>query len=700
MIYPFYRQRNLVFLYVLIAVITLIFKGTPLFSFNSIETYEQWVNLTNQMFYGHQDFLFSYGPLFWLVGGASVAYSPLVFFCSLFFTLFYFGCFWVIFLSLSLQHRALLFFTLICVLYVRGLFFMNLFPLLPVFIVYFFEFKPQPKQEWLNRSALLIGFGFYSALLFYIRFYEGVIALLTFGSYLTCLACERLRFKGIVLYLAALVLFYGALGILIFHNFSAVFQYFFLNSQLSFGNSIEMPEADPTTNSMWLYVALIFIIQNFIFRKNIRLLVMIDVLFLFFMKLGFSRIDHYYIDFIIPMAFILFAMTLTQKRVGRWSYLLVTGLLMLILYSGLFNKKIIETMQDVSQRLPISHVHAGYLLIPIVFILFAIALIRKRLGKWFYLLIIGMLILVLYSAPVHKNIIKLGQGVFQESQPISEGLVWHHSYWEQMENLYRAYQLNPQIVNRIGSEPVDVYPFANEYIFANGFNYHYRPLFQSYMTLTPKLDAQNADFLEGVSRPKFILWHGAVWSNNQNGFEESAFSDVDNRYELNLDPLTVEAIFNNYHVVDKTFGYHNTPILVLEKNQAISQEKMKPLFVQDMTFGQWINVPQDTGSLGVIKLIPNFQFTVWGHLKNTLLRGNIVNVHYQLKDGSEKIYRLNILNSVSGVWISPYYDNLNFTPETVEKVMFTVDAPHYFKSHFQGKWMLFDLNLSALTASS
>lgn len=36
---------------------------------NSIANVEQWVNLTNAVFIDDQSFIFSYGPLFWLVGG-------------------------------------------------------------------------------------------------------------------------------------------------------------------------------------------------------------------------------------------------------------------------------------------------------------------------------------------------------------------------------------------------------------------------------------------------------------------------------------------------------------------------------------------------------------------------------------------------------------------------------------------------------
>ena len=68
-----YRNESLVFFVVFVVVFSSMKMLTGSGSNGNVE---HWINLTNQMFYGKQDFLFSYGPLFWLTaGGATTQYN-------------------------------------------------------------------------------------------------------------------------------------------------------------------------------------------------------------------------------------------------------------------------------------------------------------------------------------------------------------------------------------------------------------------------------------------------------------------------------------------------------------------------------------------------------------------------------------------------------------------------------------------------
>lgn len=61
-----------IFLLVFVVVFSTLKLGTNSGSNGNVE---QWMNLTNQTLYGSQDFLFSYGPLYWLVGGVATPMS-------------------------------------------------------------------------------------------------------------------------------------------------------------------------------------------------------------------------------------------------------------------------------------------------------------------------------------------------------------------------------------------------------------------------------------------------------------------------------------------------------------------------------------------------------------------------------------------------------------------------------------------------
>lgn len=71
-----------------------------------------------------------------------------------------------------------------------------------------------------------------------------------------------------------------------------------------------------------------------------------------------------------------------------------------------------------------------------------------------------------------------------------------------MVQAYSQYKLDKTFLGKIGTDSVDVYPYNNEYMYANQLNYKPRPLFQNYMTLTPVLDQANSDYLRGAGKPK------------------------------------------------------------------------------------------------------------------------------------------------------------------------------------------------------
>lgn len=71
---------------------------------------EQWINMTNQFFYSEQDFLFSYGPLYWLTGAATVQYNEFTYWVTVLFISLSNACFWTLLLGMIYKIKNLLFF--------------------------------------------------------------------------------------------------------------------------------------------------------------------------------------------------------------------------------------------------------------------------------------------------------------------------------------------------------------------------------------------------------------------------------------------------------------------------------------------------------------------------------------------------------------------------------------------------------------
>jgi hypothetical protein len=73
--------------------------------------------------------------------------------------------------------------------------------------------------------------------------------------------------------------------------------------------------------------------------------------------------------------------------------------------------------------------------------------------------------------------------------------------------LVAGYAVDPQMLERIGSAPVDVRPWEIGLVWAYGLNWQPLPVIQDYAAYTPQLDRLNADALAAPDGPRFVLRH-------------------------------------------------------------------------------------------------------------------------------------------------------------------------------------------------
>ena len=93
-------RKILLFLFIclmLIPFINLITLGKVK---DSVDNVEQWMNVANAVFLEDQTFIFSYGPLFWLVTRVSEYYNAWNYYLSISFLIFFYS--FVIYLIFSL----------------------------------------------------------------------------------------------------------------------------------------------------------------------------------------------------------------------------------------------------------------------------------------------------------------------------------------------------------------------------------------------------------------------------------------------------------------------------------------------------------------------------------------------------------------------------------------------------------------------
>ena len=189
----FENQRVLLGFFVLFITILLSmqFDDTP----SSANNVEQWVNLTNQMFYGSHDFMFSYGPMYWIVGGTSSIYNKFTYIISRLYLTLNYSLFWTILSILLIKNKSYMWLAityLLCLctlkvnntlaLFLHTLTLNNALYLLPLVFIYFLEYS-QDEPVKLNIICYFL-LGLYIGFMFYIRFFFGFIGVVTISTYL------------------------------------------------------------------------------------------------------------------------------------------------------------------------------------------------------------------------------------------------------------------------------------------------------------------------------------------------------------------------------------------------------------------------------------------------------------------------------------------------------------------------------------
>lgn len=285
---------------------------------------EQWINLTNQMFYGSQDFLFSYGPLFWLTGGTPSMYDLPAYWLGVAFLSVVNAFFWAMLIPLAARARAFLFVAAAYFLFFNSLVQSSALFLWPFMLIAWLEYA-EPAPRTLGRRALLL-LGAIVGFAFYVRFFYGMIAVITFGSYFVSRALRTRSISELALFVASVIASYIVVGLAIFHSSLSLVDYLVINNQLNFGNSVDMTLDVHNSLQTFLVCALVGILLNlFVISRRPVLFLTANALLLILFKLGFGRTDHYLNYFVVPTMLVCCLMLFDASRFGKALFSLVIG---------------------------------------------------------------------------------------------------------------------------------------------------------------------------------------------------------------------------------------------------------------------------------------------------------------------------------------------------------------------------------------
>ncbi|HRF86977.1 MAG TPA: hypothetical protein PK244_00090 [Pseudomonadales bacterium] len=211
-------------------------------------------------------------------------------------------------------------------------------------------------------------------------------------------------------------------------------------------------------------------------------------------------------------------------------------------------------------------------------------------------------------------------------------------------------QLPQTLRSKIGNDTVDIYPWETLIAAANQLNWKPRPVYQSYITYTPFLDRANQAFFASNSAPKFLIWH------------YHSFADIDARYPLSSDPLTLQAILQHYRLLSCEGSF-----CLWQRSEKNLLNTVTTTSVTTSLWNSWIPLPLSNKSVDIWRLHVSSTRTWLGKLNLLLWKEGGISIDYRLHNGDIQTKDVVLDNAPSGLWISPYLDSLNpsIRPETI-----------------------------------
>ncbi len=110
----------------------------------------------------------------------------------------------------------------------------------------------------------------------------------------------------------------------------------------------------------------------------------------------------------------------------------------------------------------------------------------------------------------------------------------HHRWLDEEWDRARDRMALPTARSLIGTEPVDVFGYSQDYAIANGLTYRPRPVFQSYSVYTRRLAELNDRFYRSPRAPDWLLFE---------------LGSIDGRYPGLEDSLALRTILHDYRTV-------------------------------------------------------------------------------------------------------------------------------------------------------
>jgi hypothetical protein len=177
--------------------------------------------------------------------------------------------------------------------------------------------------------------------------------------------------------------------------------------------------------------------------------------------------------------------------------------------------------------------------------------------------------------------------------------------------------LPENILARIGSSKVGIFPLEISYVAANNLNYSPLPVFQAYSAYTSYLDNLDAEFLNGTKAPPYLLM---------------GISHFNYRHWLIDVPATWLSIYKWYEPC-----VSSESVLLLRRRESPRFETLEPVGTAEYRRTEDVQLPEGTGPL-LVKISLDLSLT--GKLVKTFYRISPVKIALVDDAGREIEYRV------------------------------------------------------------
>jgi len=435
--------------------------------------------------------------------------------------------------------------------------------------------------EYSKKPILLLPLAFSAAIMFYIKGELAVGSLSILVLSVVILLIQK-RFKEVIICLAAYVSFIISFWLIMGYPLASFLDYLINLPSVISGYTIAMAMNKFTDFARFAFVGFALVGWSLYFwlildsarkkRKNLKILfISSGILFISF-RIGFVREDHAFIFFTLWLAVLLIFLC-TLKIPKNHNFLKYSIVIVLIVFVFVGNSALHLTVEKIN-TLEISE---------------QIGFLTKVVDSYQYQ---HFLRYPNYFQYFMNN-------DMYEPQRIADK--------EKIKSEYPPISKN--ILNTIGNQTVDVYPWDISFLYANDLNWHPRPVLGAYNSYNVPLDNLDAQFYQQKNSPNFILYK-----------QES----IDNRYYLFDEPATTREILCNYHKIED-LGSSFSLFSKNSENVCLEKNKISEVEVQ---FGQNVTVPSTKDGYVFAKIYVN-QNTL-GKLSNLVYKSPLVFI--QLND--------------------------------------------------------------------